>query len=375
MLFFLLTATLFGDETGVWRTAYVKRAFMGTVPAPTDRVVRSPTPVGFSGTKVRLYYRGGREAATDVVSYSLVQAAANSLTGTIQLPVYPITVGGKTNFTIPPVQGIPVVKSDILAIPITAGNWYIQEAYQPGSKMPYFYDADGSLLAATPAGPAAGTLACRGGMTWRVDVFTTDTRPLILCYGDSITQGAGATPRTGSRYPDLLSQELHFPVLNAGVNGDQLISNSGIPRYVKDEVAGVNLVVVLLGINDLCRGSIQALDQYTKPATGIVRGLRQSCPGVKVVWATLLPATGNKSFSNKPEKETLRVAINDWIRTNTMKADGIIDFDKALADPADPTHLKAEYHKDFTHPNDAGNRVMAQTAAPIIRQVLTPSQK
>ncbi len=368
-----LAAYASAQETSLWRTAYVKRAFMGELNTPADRTLRLPTPLAFSGTQVRLRFQGSRNGTIDVQHFSLVQAASTAVDGAIKPPVYPITVRSNASFTIGPMSEKPPTASDKMTIPITAGLWYLQEAYKPGAKAPYFYDVDGGFLAASPEGPVSSKIGYRGSMVWRIDVLTTDTRPLILCYGDSITQGYGATPDSGNRYPDLLGQELQLPVLNAGVNGDQLIQSGGLHRYVKNEVAGVDLVTVLLGINDLCRKSITNLPNYTKVATTIVKELRQQSPGVKVVWCTLPPAGGYKAFSDDPAKETLRVAINEWILANKMKADGIIDFAKALADPSDPTRMDPALHKDFIHPNDAGNRVMARTAAPILRQVLAPS--
>ena len=38
-------------------------------------------------------------------------------------------------------------------------------------------------------------------------------------------------------------------------------------------------------------------------------------------------------------------------------------FDAALADPANPAKLKAEYQSDWLHPNDLGYQKMAETAA------------
>ncbi len=54
-----------------------------------------------------------------------------------------------------------------------------------------------------------------------------------------------------------------------------------------------------------------------------------------------------------------RDAVNSWIRTSGA-FDGVIDFAKVTADPADPEMLNPAYDSgDHLHPNDAGYRTMA----------------
>lgn len=71
----------------------------------------------------------------------------------------------------------------------------------------------------------------------------------IVCLGDSITAGVGASP--GEAYPDLLARRLGAEVVNAGVPGDT--AADGLARL--DEVLEADpwLVVVELGGNDILR--------------------------------------------------------------------------------------------------------------------------
>ena len=51
---------------------------------------------------------------------------------------------------------------------------------------------------------------------------------------------------------------------------------------------------------------------------------------------------------------------NQWIRSSGQ-FDAVIDFDAATRDPARPTRLHPEFDSgDHIHPNDAGNRAMAE---------------
>ena len=59
-----------------------------------------------------------------------------------------------------------------------------------------------------------------------------------------------------------------------------------------------------------------------------------------------------------PQREAIRLAVNRWIRTGGA-FDGVVDFDAALRDPADPTRLRRAYDSgDHIHPSDAGYAAM-----------------
>lgn len=61
-----------------------------------------------------------------------------------------------------------------------------------------------------------------------------------------------------------------------------------------------------------------------------------------------------------PEKENIRQAVDAWIRANKT-ADGPIDCDKVVEDPANSGHvLPAIDCGDHLHPNDAGYLAMAK---------------
>src|ERR1700722_15014877 len=65
-----------------------------------------------------------------------------------------------------------------------------------------------------------------------------------------------------------------------------------------------------------------------------------------------------------PVSEADRIAANAWIRA-PGHFDAVIDFDRALRDPARPDHLAAVYDSgDHLHPSPDGYRAMA-AAIPI----------
>ena len=55
------------------------------------------------------------------------------------------------------------------------------------------------------------------------------------------------------------------------------------------------------------------------------------------------------------------MAVNHWIRTSG-KFDAVIDFDRAIQDPAHTARMAPGYDSgDKLHPNDAGYRKMSES--------------
>ena len=83
----------------------------------------------------------------------------------------------------------------------------------------------------------------------------TDTRPVIVCLGDSLTAGYGADP--GQSYPDFLQRDLdaagyHYHVVNQGISGDT--TKDALARVDEAIVLHPTVTIVELGGNDGLRG-------------------------------------------------------------------------------------------------------------------------
>lgn len=234
----------------------------------------------------------------------------------------------------------------------------------------------------------------------RIDGTTITQRPLlaaiwveapagaraIVALGDSITDGDGSTLDGNDRWPDLLAERLHaagmpLAVLNQGISGARLLSSlmgeNALARFDRDVLAqpGVDTLILLLGINDLgLPGTALGRHDPVPDADALIAGYRQllaraHAHGIRVLGATLLPfaSTGDGYYS--PAKEQIRQQVNAFIR-DSGEFDGVIDFDRALADPQQPDRLHADYHKgDHLHPSPAGYRRMADS---IDLQLLMP---
>jgi lysophospholipase L1-like esterase len=224
-----------------------------------------------------------------------------------------------------------------------------------------------------PLGPATGEAQYRAFLSG-VEVETTAApAPVIVTFGDSITDGFQSTVGTNRRWPDRMAERLvardpgrPIGVHNAGISGNRVLAGgmiaafgeSALTRFDRDvlSVPGATHIVVLEGVNDLGAGRASP-----PSAEAMIAGYRQIIArghtrGLKVIGATILPYGGAAYFA--PQGEAIRTAVNAWIRT-FHEFDGVIDFDAAIRDPAKPERMRANLQSgDWLHPNDAGYRVM-----------------
>ena len=82
-----------------------------------------------------------------------------------------------------------------------------------------------------------------------------DPRPLLVCFGDSLTAGHGTDP--GESYPDYLQKDLdsrgfHYRVVNEGISGNT--TKDGLERVDRVVAMHPAIVVVEFGGNDGLRG-------------------------------------------------------------------------------------------------------------------------
>ena len=122
---------------------------------------------------------------------------------------------------------------------------------------------------------------------------------------------------------------------------------------------GVTHVIVLERINDIGN----ARQNPTPTAEDLIAGHKQlieraHARGLRMLGGTLPPFWGAGYCTDAGEAK--RQALNEWIRAGKAY-DGVIDFDKATRDPADPKKLLAAYDScDHLHPSGAGDKAMAE---------------
>ena len=203
-----------------------------------------------------------------------------------------------------------------------------------------------------------------------IDVKPRRRSAAVAVLGDSITDGRGTTTNGQDRWTDQLSRSFltdpatrNLSVLNFGLGGNCILRGglgpTGQSRYVRDLFGhpGVKYVILFEGTNDLgsSRNGMATADGIKAVWTQIVQ--EAHALGIKVFGATVTPVKGNGYYS--PDHEAGRVALNDWIRTSGI-FDGVIDFDRMVADPVQPDRLDPAflYQNDWLHLNAAGYEKM-----------------
>jgi len=202
----------------------------------------------------------------------------------------------------------------------------------------------------------------------------------VVTFGDSITDGHGATTNQDDRWPDAFAERLRanpatrdVGVLNHGIGGNRLLLDglgpNALARFDRDVLAqpGTRYLIILEGINDL--GTLtrekpatpEAHQALVKNMIGVYAQMidRAHARGIQVIGATILPDGGSGYYHPDAQNEADRQALNAWIRA-PGHFDAVADFDAVTRDPADPTKMRKDMDSgDGLHPNPAGFRAMA----------------
>jgi lysophospholipase L1-like esterase len=214
------------------------------------------------------------------------------------------------------------------------------------------------------------------------------TQRVLVVMGDSIVDGIGSTVDADRSWPSDLARRLsklpeasRLAVVNEGIAGNRLLGEgplsslgqSVLARFDRDalSVPGVTHVILLEGINDIGfpgakLGDLLLADaKDVRSAEDLIGAYRQliagaHARGVKLIGCTLTPYEGvDIPDYYSEEKEAVRQAVNQWIRTASA-FDGVIDLDALLRDPKHPTRLLPRFaSEDNLHPNDDGYQAMA----------------
>ena len=212
-----------------------------------------------------------------------------------------------------------------------------------------------------------------------IDVEVAAGAATVVAFGDSITDGHGATTNGNDRWTDELAKVLQgtpatrdIGVSNQGIGGNHLLTDglgpNALARLDRDVLApaGVQWVIVFEGVNDL--GGL-ARDGEVSPAehAAMVQRVlaayqqivvRAHAHGLRVFGATITPYVGSAYYHPGPLSEADRQVVNQWIRT-PGHFDAVIDFDRVVRDPQHPDQLLPAYDcGDHLHPSPAGYKAM-----------------
>jgi lysophospholipase L1-like esterase len=337
----------------------------------TDKTVRNlvHTTIAGSGVRVRLSNAFGTVPVTfDSVYLGRQSTGAALVAGSNRQ----VTFGGQASITVP--KGAEVLSDPVpvtvaaavtLAVSVhVAGDTGEVTGHSDAQQDNYYSDGN-------TASSEAATSYVYGIASWfwldGVVVDAPTTTGTVVTLGDSITDGYQSTPDANHRWPDYLAARLvaghgpHLGVANEGISGNEILADgagvSAQARLDRDVLSqpGATTVVLLEGINDIGNAVATSADQLIAADKQIIA--RAHAIGLRVLGGTLDPFQGAGYYS--AQKETVREALNNWIRTGGA-FDGVVDFDQAVRDPANPLAFLPAYDSgDHLHPNDAGYQAMA----------------
>ena len=343
-------------------------------PIVTDVTIRQVAHLSIAGDSIRL--RLSNLFGTSAVTLDTIHVARSTGGFTIDTTTdHAVTFANSTTATIPAggtivsdAVSMPVAALSDIAVSVhvaaatslTTGHYTITNAYAIG----------GNSVAANPS--SATALAANSYWLDEIDASSALAANVVVAFGDSITDGSQSTPGAHASYPEQLAARVatqsnpRIAVLNAGIGGNRWLQDvrgpSGSSRFARDVLGtqAVTHTIILLGINDFI--VVRAFGGAPVTAGELMPAIQSAiaqakAAHVKVLLGTLTPYKGSMDYN--ADDDTQRVALNTWIRQNT-DADGTVDFDAALRDPADALSLAANYASpDHLHPNDAGYAAMA----------------
>ena len=346
--------------------------------------LRYPVKMLLSGSAVRITLDNfcGTEAVRITAAYI---AKAGTDSGIVEGTSLPLTFGGQLSATIPAGARI---RSDAADFSVNAGETIAVSLY--------FADFTELRSAVNITGPLSGGYFAAGDYAdavqlpmdlsrktnWvyflsDIEVAASHDSRAVICYGDSITAQA---------WPDFLmlrTLELgdgKTAVIRKAASGTRILRQydnitydsyglKGETRFPREcLVSGADMVIIQHGINDIIHPVGEDVNPFRPwsdlpTAEEMIEGLRFYIRkareyGLKVYLGTLLPIEGWRTYADF--REELRCAVNDWIRT-TDEADGCIDFDRAVCDPANPAAFGTGYDSgDHLHPSQAAYQRMAE---------------
>jgi lysophospholipase L1-like esterase len=367
-------------------------AYIGTQQV-NNQTIRQIGRVSLGGNRVRIRLDNTFGAPAIYVGSAHI-ALHTSASGIDPSSDRALTFGGKTTVTLRP--NAPAI-SDPVDLDVKDLSEFAVSIYLPqqtvlttthtfGMQTAYF-SSPGDFTASQiipPAQTGPRTTTSRYLLS-SVDVSHSERSRAIVTLGDSITEGVASTTDLNHRWPDRLAERLlatgfgkNLAVVNEGIGGNRLLHGEPngmdavgegtdvLARFDRDVIAQtkVKFVVVLEGINDIGFSAEPGNSGEAVGADKLIQGYRQlidraHLKGLKIIGATLTPFQG--SFYYTTDGEAKRQTVNAFIR-NSRDFDGVIDFDRAVHDPANPVRFIDSYQSgDWLHPSDAGYKAMADS--------------
>jgi lysophospholipase L1-like esterase len=358
---------------------------VGIPRALRDQTIRQIVRVSLGGNRVRVLLSNeyGSEPLKIGAAHVAVSAGGSAIAPGSD---HALTFGGAPGITIPP--GAPAL-SDPVELKVEQLGSLAVSLYLPDISPATTWHNEGAQTAfISKSGNETGDIDYQAAQTIKSRIFLSevlvDAAPgarAVVTFGDSITDGAESTADSNHRWPDFLAERLaksgtNMAVVNEGISGARILrdrmGDNALARFDRDVLSQphADTVILMMGINDI--GWPETLlvpaGEPAPSADDVIAGYKQLIDRahehhLRILGATLTPFEdtfhGTPLFGYySPAKEEKREAINAFIRSGAF--DGVIDFDAATRDPANPNHIRADFDSgDHLHPQDAGYKAMA----------------
>lgn len=200
---------------------------------------------------------------------------------------------------------------------------------------------------------------------WRIEYEFVGSTPVGLHVGDSLTEGQASADTPMSAHPQMFGLAARVAVASCAVSGISLSTIVGWAtshfywsRFGLGSGWTPDYAVLWLGTNDIAAGRTTAqIKADMTTVIGILRGF-----GIDRIFVGLVAP---RSFA--AGLETIRQEVNAWLATNPAGISGTIDFDRALANPADLDSLDLKFDSgDTTHLLARGQARVAEAIPPSI---------
>ncbi|WP_234359345.1 GDSL-type esterase/lipase family protein [Plantactinospora sp. BC1] len=351
-----------------------------------DSTLRQTVRVSVAGSRIRLRLSnafGGAPLPVTAATVALPEGGRAGVSAIQPGSARPVTFSGRASVTVP--VGAQLVSDPVdIAVPARAnltvtlylgpGQASDRITAHPGSRTTSHLLRGNHVAASTLPG---ATPVDHWYLLSALEVPAGPGTRVAVLLGDSLTDGRGSTTNGNDRWPDQLVDRLHghdrtrdVAVLNQAAGGNRVLADglgpNALARLDRDVLAqsGVAWLVVFEGVNDI--GTAEATEAAQRAvADDLLTAYdqivtRAHAQEILVYGATLTPFGGNPDYDDPTGlREATRQAVNRWIR-GSGRFDAVIDFDRAVRDPADPRRLlPAADTGDHLHLNPTGYRLLA----------------
>ncbi len=220
----------------------------------------------------------------------------------------------------------------------------------------------------------------------RADTWASAGTETLVCFGDSITDGACSTFNGFNSWVDNLSTALqsdpatqHVSVVNSAIAGGALMSGgwgkTGLERFERDvlNIPGVHHVIILLGTNDIPGAQYDTSEEFIDAYKTMIKACHER--GIAVYGGTITPFGNNETWYSELH-EKIRTTVNKWIMSPDSVFDGYVDFAGVTCYPEKENTLQTIYDSgDGLHPNSNGYDVMGKAATEEMKKLLSRAEE